>query len=418
MKNNKNQQTLSKTKIIKNQTYLHPDRDITHIEELIYYREGTADKLRESLLNDAIGNIWIWGKQGTGKTTITKKITEDLQVPGKIVIYIPCNVLRKESKMITNILDNMRQKEPYFFERYRDIMKQKEGYDGIAHFIKNVGRPIFLVIDEIDQVLPKKEQRERQDPIHSLIRISHLVGEAKYKVIFLTNKTDIQVELTKDVMSSFGEKINFGNYQAPDLQAILLKRAEYCLEKNTYDIYNINLMSKYGTQNYDGDARRTILLLRLSAEIAEKKKLKKINFDIIEEAHKEAERRLLSRDILELSPHEKIFLKAIVDVIYDFKGQEISGTFIGTPEFTPEEAMNRYKEICKVRNWKPQDDRNLYNHLKALLIYKIIYDTKKIQSIGKANYKLYGFKYDVLDTKKMLEEALNLLKEVLKETKK
>lgn len=316
-----------------NHGYTPRDVRILHREKEI---KALTNHLKDALHNIVPGNLFLYGKSGTGKTMITKLITSVLEGSAaekniKIkTVYIHCAMTRSNIQILRSINDSLEMdttqkitKTANSFEVY---------YSKFLELMKKNKVMLILILDEMDKL---------KDPdimnLFARVKESELL-EQNICIIGITNDTKFEEDLDSRTMSALGRShIVFTPYDANQLRDILKQRADCAFNPGILDETVIPLCAAYAAQEH-GDARRAIELMKLSATIAEEQNADRITESHVKSANERIDKNLSAEVIRTLPTQSKaILLSCIVDGFRVKKGY-VSHT---------SEIYSVYKEISK-----------------------------------------------------------------------
>jgi len=275
-----------------------PDK-IEHREECI---KSLAEILAPSLRFEKPSNIFIYGKTGTGKTltvnyTLNRinKVAEHKNIP-ILAIYVNCRLKKvadTEYRLIAEIVSKLGKDLPSTGLPTSDIYKE------FFSIVDQSKRIVIIVLDEVDQLVEKSGN----EVLYSLTRINSELKNAQISFIGISNDILFVDALDSRVKSSLSEEeILFNPYNASQLKDILESRSKIAFNEGVISQGVIAKCAAYAAREH-GDARRALELLRVSAEIAERKNLNKVHMEHVDEAEQKIEKdRIL--DALENHPKQ------------------------------------------------------------------------------------------------------------------
>src|SRR5659263_624686 len=323
-----------------NHGYTPKDVRILHREKEI---KAFTSHLKDAIHNIVPGNLFVYGKSGTGKTMITKLVTSVLEKNAaerniKLkTVYIHCATTKSNLLILRSINDSLEM------DMTQKITKTASSFG--VYFSK------FLQLMKINKVI--------------LILILEEMELLKQNIciIGITNDTKFEDDLDSRTMSVLGRRqIIFSPYNANQLRDILSQRAQLAFVPDVLDETVIPLCAAYAAQEH-GDARRAIELMKLAATIAEEQSADRITESHVKSANERIDKNLSAEIIKTLPTQSKlILLGCIIDGFRERKGY-VSHT---------SEIYNTYKEVCKMIGIEALTQRRMTDLLTELDTLSII----------------------------------------------
>ena len=375
-------------------TSYQPDT-ILHRDEQIHL---LANVLAPALRSERTSNVFIYGKSGTGKTVSVRYTLEKMNEVATEksimlkIIYVNCKLKKTadtEYRLIAQLARELGHDIPPTGLPTEEVYKIF--FKAIDHEQKN----FILVLDEIDQLVKKTGD----EVLYNLTRINEELQHSQITLIGISNDLQFIDNIDQRVKSSLSEEeLLFHPYNALQLQDILNQRSKKAFREGALDQGVIEKCAAYAAREH-GDARRAIDLLRVAAEIAERKGLPAVAIAHIDEAEEKIERdRIL--DIVQSQPkQQQATLLSILLLHQKRKNAMLTG-----------EIYEVYKSTCLQSNLRPLTQRRISDIIGELDMMGII--TAKVKSLGR-----YGRTREIsLATlpesnekiKKIIEESLNL----------
>ncbi len=326
-------QYLSSDSIFKNKRILQS----SYIPDLIIHREDEMHQISSMiapiLKNDLPSNIFVYGKTGTGKTLVLKRIKNEIEkialennIPAKI-LYINCklkNVSDTEYRLIGEISKMLGAEVP------KTGLATGEVYNILHNKLDEKQINLVIVLDEIDELVKKIGD----DILYSLTRLNSELEKSQLCIVGISNDMTFANNLEPRVRSSLNEEdVTFSPYNAFQLQQILNSRAEISFNEDVIENGVIQKCAAYAARDH-GDARRALDLLRVAGEICERNNEKKITINHIDLSEKKIEKDKVV-DIVRSQPKQsQAVLYSILSVIK-----------IGDHFFTGD-IYEVYKKVC------------------------------------------------------------------------
>ncbi len=288
--------------------------------------------LSSVMRNSPPSNLLLYGKSGTGKTSIAKKVSNLLKeaFPEKVkIIYINCQLNDSTYSVLVNaansIISNEGEKIPlsgWTVERiYNELLRQ----------IEKSGSFIVLILDEIDKLARKNDG----DSLYIILKLTDDSTSSRVSFIGITNYTSFLETLDARVRSRLNqESIVFPSYNASQLRDILQERLSLTGLGNMVEESAISLCAAIGAREH-GDARKAIDLMRISIEIGVRDFMQRIGEENVYKARDNYEMNVLRESINGLPLHSKILLLSAVVTQDQDRDHMITG-----------EIYENYKKIC------------------------------------------------------------------------
>lgn len=293
---------------------------IDYVPEKLPFRDEETKTVAQTLSVVLKGarpsNLLLFGKPGTGKTAVVKKVIEHLHKKAKelglevIVPIINTKSANTAYKVLYEIAENMGiNKEEKKLQVHFTGLSMGEATDRILDFIGKKKLNVVLVFDEIDSLVDKNGD----DILYNFTRANERISKGGFiSLIGISNSLTFKDKLDPRVRSSLSEEeMVFNPYKVEQLQKILIDRARVAFNDGAIDGAAINLCAAMaGKEN--GDARKAIDLLRVAAEIAEREKADKVEEKHIRLAQEKIEKDTNFEILKNSTTHTKIIIMAIM----------------------------------------------------------------------------------------------------------
>ncbi|MBU0472255.1 MAG: orc1/cdc6 family replication initiation protein [Nanoarchaeota archaeon] len=374
----------------------------SYTPETVYHRDSEINKianiLAPALKQEKPSNLFVYGNTGSGKTLTVKHVMENMEevsnnkkIPIKI-IYTNC----KLKKVADTEYRLVAQLASFFGKTIPSTgLPTDEVYKIFYNAVEKEGGSVLLVLDEIDQLIKKAGD----NILYNLTRINEELKNSQITIIGISNDVTFIENVDVRVKSSLSEEdVFFPPYNALEIHKILKERASKAFKEKVVEPGVIEKCSAYAAREH-GDARKAIDLLRVSGEIAERAKNKKITTKHIDEAEEKMEREKIF-DIIKLQP------KQFQTVLFAIISTKNKNTSIYTGE-----VYNFYKKICFRAGLRPLTQRRVSDIIREFELLGII-NTRTISKgrYGRAREITLSVPSSVLPlTKEILEEELALI---------
>lgn len=293
---------------------------IDYVPEKLPFRDEETKTVAQTLSVILKGarpsNLLLFGKPGTGKTAVVKKVIEHLHKKTKelgleiIVPIINTKSANTAYKVLYEIAEDMGiNKEEKKLQVHFTGLSMGEATDRILDFIGKKKLNVVLVFDEIDSLVDKNGD----DILYNFTRANERISKGGFiSLIGISNSLTFKDKLDPRVRSSLSEEeMVFNPYKVEQLQKILIDRSRVAFNDGAIDGAAINLCAAMaGKEN--GDARKAIDLLRVAAEIAEREKADKVEEKHIRLAQEKIEKDTNFEILKNSTTHTKIIIMAIM----------------------------------------------------------------------------------------------------------
>ena len=319
--------------IIKNRDILH----FTYIPEIILHRKSEQEQVTQSLLpilkKSRPSNLLVYGKPGTGKTLVVKKVLSKIQErveKSNFPIKLVYSNSKEETTLYGLLVSLGRQLDLKEKELPTTGLAISEVFKRLLNKIDEGKLNAIFVIDEIDY-LAQLVAKTGKDILYQLTRANERLNQGSLTLVGISNDLTFKEKLDPRVISSLGEEeIVFTNYDVEQIKKILEERINESFVENSVKESALNLIAALAGGEH-GDARRAIDLLRVAGELAERQQSDKVTIEHVREASQKMEENKEEKSLKSFPLHEKLILIAIM---------KANGSSTG-------EIYSSYKNLCK-----------------------------------------------------------------------
>lgn len=321
--------------IIKNREMLQD----TYIPNIIQHRTSEQEQITQSLLpilkHSRPSNLLVYGKTGTGKTLVVKKILNKIQErveKSKFPIKLVYSNSKEETTLYGFLVSFGRQLGLTDKELPGTGLAISEVFKRILTSIDESKINAIFVIDEIDY-LAQLVTKTGNDILYQLTRANERLKQGSLALVGISNNLRFKEKLDPRVISSLGEEeIIFTNYNVEQLTKILEERIREAFIPNSVEKSALNLCAAIAAKQH-GDARRAIELIRVAGDIAERQQSPKVIVKHIKEALQKIDVDKEETALESYPLHEKLVMVAIMKA----GGSSSTG-----------EIYSFYKGLCKI----------------------------------------------------------------------
>lgn len=344
--------------IIKNRDILH----FTYIPNIIYHRNLEQEKVTQSLLpilkQSRPSNLLVYGKPGTGKTLVVRKVISKIQErveKSKFPIKLVYSNSKEETTLYGLLVSLGRQLGLSEKELPTTGLAISEVFKRLLNRINEDKLNAIFVIDEIDY-LAQLVSKTGKDILYQLTRANERISKGSLTLVGISNDLTFKEKLDPRVISSLGEEeIVFTNYDVEQIKKILDERITEAFIENSVEEPALNLCAALAGGEH-GDARRAIDLIRVAGEIAERQQVDKVTTDHIREASLKIEENKEETALKSYPLHEKLVIIAIM---------KANGPSTG-------EIYSSYKNLCKIVGKDELTQRRITQMLSEIELSGII----------------------------------------------
>jgi len=293
---------------------------IDYVPQKLPFRDKESTSIAQTLSvafkHGRPSNLLIFGKPGTGKTAVIKNVVDRLINKAKeLNIHIMVPIVNGKSantsyKVLYEIAEAMGiNQEQKKLQVHFTGLSMGEATDRILDYIKLKNLKVILVIDEIDSLI----DRNGDDILYNFTRANERISSDQFiSLIGISNSLTFKDKLDPRVRSSLSEEeLVFNPYTIEQLKEILIDRCKLAFHNDTVPLGTINLCAAMAGKE-TGDARKAIDLLRVAAEIAERKGINTVQESYIRVAQEKIDRDTNYEILKNSTTHTKIVILSLI----------------------------------------------------------------------------------------------------------
>ncbi len=323
---------------------------LPHREEEV---RKVAEILGPALRGDLPSNLLIYGKIGTGKTAVVAQVRHELERRASAAsrlgfVSINCANIDTSYSLLQTIGNTFVTTES---ERIPTGWSLDRVQAAMVRVLEVRRGTTVLVLDEIDRLVA----RSGDNVLYTLSQLNTELDGARVSLVGISNDLKFTNQLDARVRSRLNEeKIVFQPYNAAELQDILRDRAKEAFNDDVVDPGVVERCAAYAALE-NGDARRALALLRLSAEMAERDHAKRITPDHVVKAKNRLEQDIVVECCRTLPPHCKVLLYAILQLYERRRNGVLTG-----------EVYDSYRRLAERLGLQPLHARSISNYVSEL----------------------------------------------------
>jgi len=262
-----------------------------------------AEVLAPALHQSKPSNLLLYGKTGTGKTAVARRVVQRLaeQSNGTIQTpYVNTRIVGTEYRTLSEIAGQLGIEVPFTGLSIGELVSR------IFKGIQSKGANVVLVLDEIDYLV----NAYNDDILYEFTRAGERITPGFLSLIGISNNLTFKEGLDPRVLSSLGEEeLVFPPYTTEELRSILSERSTVAFRPGAVPEATINLCAALAGSEH-GDARRAVDLLRVAGEVAEREGKPRVDEECLRKASDKVERDRIQEALFSLPLQNKIIILA------------------------------------------------------------------------------------------------------------
>ncbi|MFD1512495.1 orc1/cdc6 family replication initiation protein [Halomarina rubra] len=370
-----------------------PNEILERDEEIDEYRHA----LRDVLFGNDPENVMIYGKAGLGKTAVTMYMMDALlaevetrEAADDLSVHtVNCNG-KSLFIVVRTLVNELLPADASPFPRRG--LGTGDAFETLYDQLDRIGGTHLFVFDEIDHI----------DDANTLLyelpraRSNGHIEKARLGLIGISNNYTFRKSLSPKVKDTLMEvEIAFSPYNATELQTILQDRAEDAFVEGGYDQSAIRAAAAIAAQDV-GNARQSIDLLRVGAEVAEKNGDSKVTDTHVSRARSLVQRGRLRNRISDQTKHAQYVLEAVARLERD-----------GQTPARSKQIMTTYEGVARSWGTDPLTTlKSIQGHLSELHMLGFFSQHERNEGRSGGHYFEYELDLDaaiVLETRESLE---------------
>lgn len=322
---------------------LHRDTEIGQVVEI----------LAPALKGESPSNLLVYGKIGTGKTAVVTQVRADVErrtnLPSRVsFVSVNCANVDTHYALLQTLGNSVTGDEG---DRIPTGWSLDRVYATMKGLFDRRGGTILVVLDEIDRLV----KRSGDGVLYTLSQMNQELKDSRVGIVGISNDLTFTDGLDPRIRSRLSEeKVLFPPYNARQLRDILQDRVNEVFAPGVVSPGVIDRCATYAAQE-NGDARRALALLRVSAQIAERNGAPRVTEEDVVKAKNNLETDIITACVRTLPAQCKVLLWSIVTTIERRRASLPTG-----------EAYRGYAELCPKLKIERLTSRSIYNHLSEM----------------------------------------------------
>jgi cell division control protein 6 len=386
---------LSESKIFANREVLSPH----YIPKKLISRTKEINNIERALAPSLKGergrNLFVYGKTGTGKTSCTKYVLDEIKnIPNTKakISYINCKIYNSRYRVLNKVVSD--HLPTYAKRGYGTV----DLYEKLTNWIEEDNKILVVILDEIDGV------KDLDDLIYTLTRINSDIKAGGVTIIGISNRVSFKETLDPRSLSTLYEtELVFPPYYATELFEIIKGRVATGFKSNSISDDVLHYIAATAAKE-GGDARLSLKILSKAGEIAEEKEYDKITMKEAEEAAKLADNDIVYELIGTLPEHHKLVLYSIAMLTQSGGSYKKLTDGVDIYLFSGE-VYHRYKSIAEGIHKEAKSERWYRKYLSELEMQGLVISFESGKGI-RGHTKLIKLMYPPQKTKEVLEVEL------------
>ncbi len=312
--------------------------EVDWVPETFHHRERQLDGLQHALRPAVRGarplNAIVRGPPGTGKTTATHKLFDELRDhSGVHAVHVNCQVNSTRYAVFSRVFESIFEYEPP-----SSGVSFKKLFGQVAERLIDREEVLVVALDDVNYLF---YEREADETLYSLLRAHETHPGAKVGVLTISSDLGLELieQLDSRVQSVFRpEEVYFPVYDVPEIVDILEERVRRGFYDGAVDPPVVERVAELTAES--GDLRVGIDLCRRAGMNAERRASRTVELEDVEAAYDQSKHMQLSQQLRGLSTSER----DLVRVIAAHEG-ELAGAVYEAFEEETGLGYTRYSEL-------------------------------------------------------------------------
>jgi len=328
--------------------------------------------LSPALKKEKPHNVFIYGKVGTGKTTVVRHVVDQLvdvsrenNLPFQS-IYLNCRNYQTKYAVLFYCVQ-LFYPDKNFIGYSRSFI-----YDKFISYIKDTKMNFVVVLDEIDKI----KDKEIDDLVYTLTRANDELDVGSVSIIGISNNLFFKSRLDQRTKSTLCEQeAVYPPYNAEELKEILGQRITLAFRPGVVTDSAIAIAAAISAKE-SGDARTAVMLLLRAGELADLNQKKEVTDKEVYQAKEKVEQEIMKSMVLTLPVQLQLVLLAISEKSEKPRGiLKIDGSLEENVLYSGE-IYEKYMLLTKKFGEKPVSMRWFREYINELETYGFISTTE------------------------------------------